>query len=251
MQRILCVCFVLVVAIKAATPNDTYIQQIVQDVSLFPMLIFGVILLVMLTQGHIPGLSVAVVNERQTLYFRNFGFQDISAGRRVADNTLFMLASVSKTLVSIAAMQLVEQGRIDLEGDVNSYLKLSWKVAHPLFPSDKITVRQLMTHTAGVVDNMIYHNLLMVPNDTTFALTDFLKHYLHTSGYYFMSENWTSKRPGTNYQYSRLVVHLHFFCHAHAAFTAWVLLFLPPLLSESIKHRFRSTVSATCSVPLE
>ncbi len=96
-----------------------------------------------------PGISIAVINNGEIEWARGFGVKDIKTKEPVNQNTLFQAASISKAVVSLAFMKLKENNEIDLDTDVNEYLK-SWKI-----PSNKgwqpvITIRQLLSHTAGL-----------------------------------------------------------------------------------------------------
>ena len=99
-----------------------------------------------LQSGDISGGVVVVVKDGQILTARGFGYSNLAAGKPVDPaRTLFPAGSVSKTVTWTAVMQLVEQGRIDLDKDVNSYL--DFKI--PPYAGQPVTMRELMTHTAG------------------------------------------------------------------------------------------------------
>ena len=99
-----------------------------------------------LNTSGIPGAVVTVVADGQVLLAKGYGVADVGAQRPVdAQETLFRVGSVSKLFAWTAVMQLVEQGRIDLDTDINQYLDF----AVPAFQGKPITMRNLMTHTAG------------------------------------------------------------------------------------------------------
>jgi len=81
----------------------------------------------------------------------NYGHANIGQDIEPTDSTLFFLASVSKTVVAVALMQLWEDGRFGLDDNINLYLP--WSVRHPFFPTTPITFRMLMTHTSSIKDN--------------------------------------------------------------------------------------------------
>ena len=95
----------------------------------------------------IPGLAIGVVDHGRTIMTRGYGAAD-STGRAVTGRTPFVLASVSKTLTATALMQLVDEGRVDLDAPVQTYLP-RFRVADPA-ASKRITVRNLLTHTSGL-----------------------------------------------------------------------------------------------------
>jgi len=94
-----------------------------------------------------PGGVVAIVKNGRLLYAQGYGYADVENRTPVmADSTLFRIGSCSKVFTATAAMQLVEQGRLGLDMDVNVYLK-DYKV--PDSGYGPITLRELMVHSAG------------------------------------------------------------------------------------------------------
>jgi len=99
-----------------------------------------------LKTGDIAGAVVAVVKDGEVLTTRGFGYADVAARKPVDPKlTLFRPGSVSKLFTWSAVMQLVEQGKIDLDADINQYLDFKM----PPREGKPITMRNLMQHTAG------------------------------------------------------------------------------------------------------
>ncbi|KRA82647.1 serine hydrolase domain-containing protein [Altererythrobacter sp. Root672] len=99
-----------------------------------------------LESGDIAGAVVVVVKDGQVLTQRGFGYADIDKRIPVSpETTLFRTGSVSKLTTWTAIMQLVEQGKLDLDTDVNKYLDFTI----PAYEGKPITLRNIMTHTAG------------------------------------------------------------------------------------------------------
>jgi CubicO group peptidase (beta-lactamase class C family) len=99
-----------------------------------------------LESNDIAGAVVVIVKDGQVLTQRGFGYADVASRKRVdAATTMFRAGSISKLFTWTAVMQLVEQGKIDLDADVNQYL--DFKI--PPYQNKPITVRNLMTHTPG------------------------------------------------------------------------------------------------------
>ena len=97
-----------------------------------------------------PGVSVAVLADGEIGWARGYGFADVESRRPVTANTLFQAASVSKPVAALAALQLVEEGRVDLDADVNTYLR-SWLLpSNELTTEAPVTLRGLLTHRAGL-----------------------------------------------------------------------------------------------------
>jgi CubicO group peptidase (beta-lactamase class C family) len=95
------------------------------------------------------GLAVGVVRDGRLAFFRGHGLADIAPYTPVTEDTVFRIASITKTFTAIAVMQLWEQGLIDLDAPANDYLR-----AYKLIPARAsfrpATVRHLLTHTAGI-----------------------------------------------------------------------------------------------------
>lgn len=102
-----------------------------------------------LANYKIPGISIAVIDNGEIKWARGFGYKDVSTKEPVTQNTLFHAASISKVLTAIAFMKLKEKNEIDLDADVNSYLK-SWKIPSNNGWQPKVTIRQILSHTAGM-----------------------------------------------------------------------------------------------------
>ncbi|HEY6816642.1 MAG TPA: serine hydrolase domain-containing protein [Croceibacterium sp.] len=99
---------------------------------------------------NIPGASIAVFRDGRIIYARGFGVAEAGGSRAVDTETLFQAASISKPLTATAALALVEQGRIDLDGPVNERLT-SWRIPDSAAAEGvPVTLRQLLTHTAGL-----------------------------------------------------------------------------------------------------
>jgi len=111
-----------------------------------------------LKRGAVAGAVVAVVKDGQVLFEKGYGLSDVAAGKPVdPKETLFRPGSTSKLFTWTAVMQQVEQGKLDLDTDINTYL--DFKIA----PRDgkPITLRNIMTHTAGFeesIKGLIHHN---------------------------------------------------------------------------------------------
>ncbi len=98
----------------------------------------------------VPGLSIAVVKNGKIDWAKGYGIANSETGEEVNKNTLFQAGSISKPLAALAALKLVEEGKISLDEEVNSYLQ-GWKVPENKFTQkEKVTLRRLLTHTAGL-----------------------------------------------------------------------------------------------------
>ncbi len=97
----------------------------------------------------LSGMAVGVVRDGRLVYAKGFGLANARGNKPVTPDTVFRIASISKTFTAIAVMQLWEQGKIRLDEPVNRYLK-SYQIVHPDPASPPITIRHLLTHTSGL-----------------------------------------------------------------------------------------------------
>ncbi len=98
------------------------------------------------------GAQVGVAFDRDTeLASFAEGIADPQSGRRVMADDPVRIASISKLVVAVGVMKLVEQGKLDLDRDVSAYL--GWNLRNPKFPSARVTLRMLLSHTSSVRDH--------------------------------------------------------------------------------------------------
>lgn len=95
-----------------------------------------------------PGISIAVINNEEVEWARGFGVKEWGKEEKVDENTLFLAGSVSKPVFALGVMKLKEKGLVDLDEDINNYLT-SWKVPPVNEWQPRVTLRQLLSHTAG------------------------------------------------------------------------------------------------------
>ena len=98
----------------------------------------------------VPGVSVAFFESDHVVWAKGYGYADVAQKIPVTPETLFQAASISKPVSALAALHLVEEGKLSLDEDVNAKLK-SWRVPENEFTKNqKVTLRRLLTHSAGL-----------------------------------------------------------------------------------------------------
>ena len=164
----------------------------------------------------VPGLAAAIVKDGRVVCTATAGLANIEDNKPVTPNTLFLIASVSKTITGTALMQLYDQGKFQLDDDINEFLPFEIRI--PAAPDSPITFRQLLTHTASIKDNPDYINCpgscaygsLLGPMvtrgaDSPISLADFTKGYVTPDGeYYDEDNNFEAEAPGTVADYSNI-----------------------------------------------
>jgi CubicO group peptidase (beta-lactamase class C family) len=98
---------------------------------------------------HIAGAAVSVVKDGKLFFAKGYGYADVENGIPVdPEQTIFRIGSVGKVFTWTAVMQLVEQGKLDLDADINDYLDFRIPATYP----QPITLKHLLTHTSGFED---------------------------------------------------------------------------------------------------
>jgi serine beta-lactamase-like protein LACTB, mitochondrial len=140
--------------------------------------------------NSIPGLSVAIVEDGEYAWASGFGMADMENSVPATSQTLYRLASISKTLTAIGAMQLWQDGKLDLDVPVQKYC--------PAFPQKEapITTRQLLGHLAG-----IRHYRSDKPDDTEVFNTRHFDDPIQGGLQFFASDPLISK-PGAHFNYT-------------------------------------------------
>jgi CubicO group peptidase (beta-lactamase class C family) len=99
---------------------------------------------------NVPGVSLAFIDGGRIAWTRQYGLADRHSGRRVTEDTPFQAGSISKVVTALATLRLVREGKLSLDADVNTEL-VSWKIPDtPFTRTQKVTVRGLLSHNAGV-----------------------------------------------------------------------------------------------------
>lgn len=98
---------------------------------------------------NVPGVSVAVFRNGELDWAKGYGMADKEENRPVTEHTLFQAASISKPIAAMAVLDLAEEGIVDLDRNINEYLK-SWQLTDNDFTAtEKVTLRRILNHTAG------------------------------------------------------------------------------------------------------
>ncbi|WP_339266851.1 serine hydrolase domain-containing protein [Paenibacillus sp. FSL K6-1330] len=142
----------------------------------------------MMEEYQIPGLSVAIVQDGDTLYTNSYGVT--AEGSTVSSNTPFFLGSISKSMTALGIVQLVESGQVDLDESIGTYLP--WFAAEASSEASSITIRQLLAQTSGysTYTGMEYSD---VGAKDASALKENVRNLSHAK---------LSRAPGEQHQYS-------------------------------------------------
>ncbi len=145
----------LLVSCTGRTDPDMALIEVVENNLLPPVIvegeeIEGMNILDRMEYFHVPGVSIAFLNGGKIAWAKGYGYTSADSSRPVDAQTLFQAASISKPVAALAALALVEEGKIGLDEDVNRYLE-GWQVEENQFTSDeKVTLRRILSHSAGL-----------------------------------------------------------------------------------------------------
>ena len=161
---------------------------------------FETLLRTEMEQQNIPAIAALVFNDNSIVYEGYLGKSDVEADTDLADNQLFLLASISKTITATALLQLYDQGLFDLDDPINDYLPFEVNVPNQSTP---ITFRMLLTHTSGINDGDALDDQYYFEEDSPVTLRYFLENYLTPDGeFYNASQNFHDFEPGTAHEYT-------------------------------------------------
>jgi CubicO group peptidase (beta-lactamase class C family) len=167
-----------------------------------------------MAEGDLAGASVGIVIDDELVWTGAFG-------EGITEDTLFNVGSIAKSVVATAVLQLVEDGLIDLDADINEYLPID--VRHPSYPNVPITVHMLLTHGSCMAHHTptyvaymdrdaylewdgakrgrsLYGGIVQPEGDPDYGT--FIEGYLNPGGAYYVPEAWLDCGPGTEYRYS-------------------------------------------------
>ncbi|WP_299684382.1 serine hydrolase domain-containing protein [uncultured Dokdonia sp.] len=102
-----------------------------------------------LEKNNVPGLAVAIIKNGEVILKKGYGYSDVSHKELVTPTTGFNIGSISKMFTAWGIMKLVEDGKLALDTPAANYIT-SWKLPDSEFDSKKVTIRNLLQHTAGL-----------------------------------------------------------------------------------------------------
>jgi CubicO group peptidase (beta-lactamase class C family) len=158
-------------------------------------------------EAGVIGLGAAIVVDKKVVWMKGYGFADKERAVPFTPDTVMNIGSISKTFTGVALMRAVQEGKLSLDEDINAYLP--FKVSNPHYPNDKITLRQLATHTSGITDRWsVYKSTYHYGGNAPEPLGKFLKSYFVPGGIYYSKDNFLNVKPGTHREYSNIAAGL-------------------------------------------
>lgn len=181
----------------------------------------------------LAGFGVSVFTLDTIMFQGGFGYADFENKRPYTVKTVQNIGSISKTFTGVALMKAVEMGKFTMDTPINKILP--FKVRHPKYPDQQITIRNLATHTSGIIDfEKAYDKSYVIENpdavdpnmytkeiakymqhilkNKPMALGDYLKAYLSEEGSLYSKKNFLKTAPGERYEYSNIASALAAHC---------------------------------------
>ena len=178
-------------------------------------------------KSDLPGFAVAIVSKQKVMYQNGFGYSDLASQTLYTTETLQNVGSISKTFIAFGLMKLVEANKLKLDDNIADYLP--FQITNPHFPNNKITIRQLATHTSSLTDGkdeMLIEKSYLLHERTNFTKEDLpegyfeyyelynenesmsMKQFLYNTyckeGDWYSKDNFLNAPPGTIYEYSNI-----------------------------------------------
>lgn len=150
----------------------------------------------------IPGAAISLLEKGRVQWARGYGFANLERQVPMTPETILNVGSVTKTVTATAIMQLWEQGRLDLDADLNTVLP--FPVRNPAHPTQPITVRHLLTHTSSIHDGPDYERSY-VCGDPAHPLNEWVREYVtQTKAPSPDERHFTDATPGAAWEYSNV-----------------------------------------------
>ena len=121
----------------------------------------------LMRKHHVPGVSIAIIQRRQISWAQGFGVSDVRTATPVTVDTIFEACSMSKPILAMSALQLIQQGRLDLDVPLTQYLGHDYLPDQP--EQRRITARMALTHRTGLPNWRIGYDEMGGPLAALFA----------------------------------------------------------------------------------
>lgn len=143
-------------------------------------------LLEVMQRNEAVGLAVVAVKDGKVIYNKSLGYKDLENKTPMGETDVLRIASISKSFTTIGILQLMEQGKLELDTDVSDIM--GFKIRNPKYPETPITVRMLLSHISSMSDSNGYFTLNKLNPDSSST----------------WQKAWNDYAPGTKYQYCNL-----------------------------------------------
>jgi len=170
--------------------------------------------------SNLPGFAVSLITQEKVLYCQGFGYADVQQKKPFTPHTIQNVGSVSKTVVGMALVMAIKQGKLSMDTPINEVLNFT--ITNPYFKKSPIKIRHLANHTSSIVDTRFYGRsyiqekpnqplqnveadfLNFIKGHKKISLEQFLKNILTKKGKWYSRKNFLKSKPGAHAEYSNL-----------------------------------------------
>lgn len=154
------------------------------------------------------GLAGAVIVDNKIVWMKGYGYADVENKIPFTPATIMNAGSIAKTVMGVCMMRLVQEKKLSLDEDINTYLPFT--VKNPHYPDEKITLRMIATHSSSLADRDPFYidSTYIYGGDANESLGDFLKNYYVKGGSHYSDSNFYKARPGSYWEYSNIAASL-------------------------------------------
>jgi CubicO group peptidase (beta-lactamase class C family) len=205
---IIIICVFLGVSVQGIIINITLAEttSITQDnQSIKSDFLLDTYIRILMRLAHKPSIATCIIYQDDIIWSNAYGYYDIENKKEATTQTLYLQASVSKTVTATALMQLYEKGLFDLNDDVNKYLPFNLR--NPNYPDIPITIEMILSHRSSLADDNLYWLCLSyLPGDPDVQGFPYpwLEEYLTPGGSAYSSSTWSMDKPGEKYYYANV-----------------------------------------------
>ncbi|MES2652128.1 MAG: serine hydrolase domain-containing protein [Bacteroidota bacterium] len=197
----------LMLVVVTLVPSRKVLSQSIKYTNGITKNVIDSIIEAKMNKAGIVGMSAALIINKKLEWIKGYGYANKEQKTPFTPNTIMNIASIAKTFTGVCLMRAVEENKVALDEDINTYLP--FKVVNPNFPNEKITLRHLATHTSGLTDRYpIYDSTYFYGGKTPEPLGVFLKSYFLPGGKYYSKENFLKSKPGTYREYCNIAAGL-------------------------------------------
>lgn len=191
---------IMLICLLVTIPLTTVNAEENDDIS-FNDLILNQKIKVWLKIGHLPSYTACIIKGDSVVWSNGYGFYTKYPKIAPDENTIYLIASISKTITTAALMQLWEDGEFDLDDDVNDYL--DFNLRNPNYPEVNITFRMLLSHQSSLLDYEYFS--LFFYGDHPYS---YVQEFLCPDGSEYFPEIWGEYPPGqwTNYSNMAFII---------------------------------------------
>jgi len=149
--------------------------------------------------AHLPSLVACVINNDSVVWSKAYGYSDVHIRKRATLDSIYLIGSISKTITTMALMQLYEKGYFDLDDNISKFLPFDIK--NPNYPNENITFRMILSHQSSLGDTYTYLiHFLPLKDDRC----QWIKDRLIPGQEEYRKNYWGDYPPGKNFSYSNM-----------------------------------------------